>query len=326
MGRLLGGLMTMGAVGAAALGAGGCGSDSGGGADTAAKPPAAATTPAATTPAPAATPPASSGAAVPASDPVAKAAAVAAAQTGGVAVKMRGTIDAHGVKQALKGNGTVDRRDGRGMFTLATSINGHSIPIREVMDGRSIYVTSKLFANRLPGKKSWMRINLAKAAKTEGFDLSALGTNGPSQDPAQILAYLKGAGVSKKVGTEKVGGVATTHYRVTVDLKKARANSESKASKASIDQLLKTLGSDTTIPVEVWVDADHHVRRERVSYSATIRNVQTGLDFTTEFTDFGAPVKVDTPPAGDTVDGLALLKKSGALKAAAEQAQQQANG
>ncbi|MCW2985520.1 MAG: hypothetical protein JWR63_3090, partial [Conexibacter sp.] len=262
------------------------------------------------------------GAAVPASDPVAKAAALAATQTGGVTIKMRGTVAANGVQQQLSGGGTVDRRNGRGMFTLATKINGHSVPIREVMDGRSIYVTSKLFTNRLPGKRSWMRINLAQAAKTTGFDLSALGTNGPSQDPAQILAYLKGAGASKKLGTEKVGGVQTTHYGVTVDLKQARAKSGSKAAKAAIDQLIKTLGSDTTVPVEVWVDAQHRVRRERVSYDATIRNVQTGLDFTTDFTAFGVPVKVAKPAAGDTVDGLALLKKSGALAAAAKQQQQ----
>jgi hypothetical protein len=322
MGRLRNGLMTMGAVGVAAVGVAGCGSgdDDGGGPDTASTPAAAAPAPAATTPAPAAEAPA--GAAVPASDPVAKAAAVAARQTGGVQIEMRGLVAAGQIKQRLTGSGTIDSQKGRGMFTLATKINGHSIPIREVMDGRSIYLTSKLFANRLPGKKSWMKINLAEAAKTEGFDLSALGTNGPSQDPAQILAYLRGAGASKKVGTEQVAGVPTTHYKVMVDLKKARANSDSAAAKAAVDQLLKTLGGRTTIPIEVWVDAQDRVRRQRVSYTADIRKTQTDLDFTTDFVKFGVPVKVAQPPTSDTVDGLALLKKSGALEAAAQQAQQ----
>jgi hypothetical protein len=318
MGRLRNGLMTMGAVGVAAVGAAGCGSgdDDGGGQDTASTPAAAA----ATTPAPAAEAPA--GAAVPASDPVAKAAAVAAKQTGGVEIKMRGLVSAGQLKQQLTGSGTIDSQKGRGMFTLATKINGHSVPIREVMDGHSIYLTSKLFTNRLPGKKSWMKINLAEAAKTKGFDLSALGTNGPSQDPAQVLAYLKGAGAAEKVGTEEVAGVPTTHYKVVVDLKKARANSDSAAAKTAVDQLLKTLGTETTIPVEVWVDAQNRVRRQRVSYTADIRKTQTDLDFTTDFLKFGVPVKVDKPPTSDTVDGLALLKKTGALEAAAQQAQQ----
>jgi hypothetical protein len=319
MGLKRGGVLIIGTT-VAALAVAGCGGDDDdGGATTAAAPAAQSTTPApaATTEAPA---PATAGV----SDPVAQAAAAAAKATGGVTVKLRGTVKTGQVAQSLKGDGTVDRQNGRGMFKLSTEINGKDIPIREVMDGRSIYLTSELFTNRLPGKRSWMRIDLAEAAKTKGFDLSALGTNGPSQDPAQILAYLHGAGASKKVGTEKVGGVDTTHYRVTVDLKKARAKTDSKAAKASIDALLKTLGTETTVPVEVWVDAQDRVRRERVSYSAAIRGNKTDLDFTTDFTDFGAAVEVDTPPKADTVDGLALLKKSGALEAAAQQAQQQA--
>jgi hypothetical protein len=307
MGRFRGGLLTAGIV--AVVGAAGCGGgNDGGGADTVAKAPAA-TQPAATTPAT----PAPAGAVVPASDPVAKAAAAAAKQTGAVDVKMTGTIATGSTKAQLNGTGTVDRRSGRGEFTLTPG--GTKLSIHEVMDGRSVYITSRLFKHRLPGKRSWMRIDLKKAAKFAGFDPSALGTNGPSQDPTQVLAYLHGAGASKKLGTATIGGEQTTHYSVEVDLAKAKSRATSQAGKAAIDQLVKTLGGKTTIPAEVWIDGQGHIVRERVKYDATIKGAQSGMDFTTTFRDAAGPVKVKTPPASDTVDGLDLIAKSGATTA-----------
>jgi hypothetical protein len=326
MGRLSNGFLAAGLAGVTAVGAAGCGgSDGGGDAGTtaAAQAPAATqpatTTPAATTPAPAATTPAPApapaGTRVPASDPVAKAAGVSARLDGGVTVRLRGTVSANGANSSLTGKGTVDRRSGRGMFDLTTAVQGQNVPIREVMDGRSLYISSAIFAGQLPGKRSWMKIDLRKASKAEGLDLSAFGTNGPSQDPFQVLDYLGGAGPAKRVGTATVRGVATTHYKVTVDLAKAKAKAPSRAAKGSISQLAKALGSSkATLPVEVWLDAQHRVLRERVRYSATIGGRKSGLDFTTDFTAFGAKVKVDTPAASDTVDGLALLQKAAALK------------
>jgi hypothetical protein len=336
MGRSRSALLTAGLAGLAVMGAAGCGGgDDGGGAGTtaAAQAPApAATTPAATTPAPAATTPAattpakttpapatsapaSAGKAVPASDPVAQAAVLASKLHGGVAIQMRGTVSANGEASPITGKGTVDRRTGRGMFNLTTGVHGQAVPIREVMDGHALYITSAAFTGRLPGKKSWMRIDLSKAGKTEGFDLSSLGTNGPSQDPSQVLDYLAGAGASKKAGTATVHGVATTRYKVDVNLAKAKAKATSAASKRSLGELAKTVGgAKASLPVEVWLDAQHRVLRERVHYSATIGGITSALDFTTDFTDYGAPVKVNTPAASDTVDGLDLLSKANALK------------
>ena len=323
MGRLSNGFLAAGLAGVTAVGAAGCAGDDGGGAGTtaAAQAPAATqpatTTPAATTPAPAATTatPASAGTRVPASDPVAKAAAASARLDGGITVQLRGTVSSAGTHSPLTGKGTVDRHSGRGMFELTTSVQGQDVPIREVMDGRSLYISSALLAGQLPGKRSWMKIDLSKASKVAGVDLTAFGTNGPSQDPAQVLDYLGGAGPAKKVGTATVRGVPTTRYKVTVDLAKAKAKATSGTAKGSIAQLAKTLGSSkATFPADVWLDAQHRVLRERVRYSATIGGVKSDLDFTTDFTAFGAKVKVDTPAASDTVDGLALLQKAAALK------------
>jgi hypothetical protein len=242
--------------------------------------------------------------------PIARAAAVAANHEGGIAVAMRGTIQAKGVETTVTGKGSIDRRSQRGSFDTTTAIHGAKIAVRQVMDGDAVYLTSDAFKGRLPGGKSWMKIDLAEAAKTENFDLSAFGTNGPSQDPSQVLDYLAGAGKVQKAGTEKVRGTKATRYRVTVDLKRAKSRSTSKSAKAAIQQLLTTLDGTTKVPVDVWLDAKHRVLRERVKYTADINGEPNAMDFTTDFTGFGVSIEADPPSGQDTVDGLALLRKA----------------
>lgn len=287
---------------------------------------------AATTPAPAATTPAAPSAstttteapvpAAPAGDPVVRAVAALKDQKGGLGVSMSGRVQAKGVESKVTGKGRIDRAAHRGNFTVTTNIQGTDVAIKSVTDGHAVYLTSPIFDGRLPGKRSWMRIDLAQAAKEKGLDLSALGTNGPSQDPSQVLDYLSGAGPAKKVGTETVRGAKATHYRVTVDLRQAKAKSATSSSKLAVSQLIDTLDGATTFPVDVWIDGRDRIVRERVHYTAQLRGVENDLDFTTDFTGFGVAVKVDAPPRSDTVDGIALLKN--AQKVLKEQ--QQANG
>jgi hypothetical protein len=256
-------------------------------------------------------------------DPIGRAVAALGRQDGGVAVSMRGTIRSQGVNTTVSGDGRIDRRSHRGAFTVTTGLHGAKIAIKTVMDGHAVYLSSDAFAGRLPGGRSWMRIDLAKAARQKGFDLAALGTNGPSQDPSQVLEYLRGAGRAEKVGSETVRGARTTHYRVTVDLRKAKARSATSASKLAITQLMDTLDGKTKIPVEVWIDGRHRVVRERVRYTAQLQGAPNAMDFTTDFTRFGVAVDADAPARDDTVDGLALLRKAQAAQEEERQAAQQ---
>ncbi|HET6510533.1 MAG TPA: hypothetical protein VFG42_27300 [Baekduia sp.] len=271
--------------------------------------------PAATTEAPAAP------AATVSGDPIGRAVAALARQKGGLAVAMHGTIQSQGVDTKVSGTGSIDRRSHRGAFTVTTVLHGAKIAIKTVMDGHAVYLSSPAFAGRLQGGRSWMRIDLAKAARQKGFDLSSLGTNGPSQDPSQVLDYLRGAGPVKKLGTAKVRGTETTHYRVTVDLRRAKAKSSTSAAKLAITQLVSTLDGATKIPVEVWIDGQHRVLRERVRYTAQLQGAPNAMDYTTDFTGFDVAVKASAPKLDDTVDGLALLAKAQQAK----KEQQQAN-
>jgi hypothetical protein len=117
-----------------------------------------------------------------------------------------------------------------------------------------------------------------------------------------MLAYLRAtSGKIEKVGTEKIRGVETTHYRAKVDLDKVAAQappSLRKTYRASIQSLKQGLGTDT-IPVDVWVDGDNLVRR----LAEHLPVAQGGkIDFSVDFYDFGAPVSIAPPPASETLD------------------------
>jgi hypothetical protein len=306
---------------AATLAVAGCGDDKDAATTStpaAQTPPAAATTPAATTPAETPSTPAAGG-----QDPVALAVAATDRQDGGVAVALDGTVTSQGQELPLAGTGTIDRKAQRGSFTLKTSLGAQPFSIEEITDKQLLYIRSEVFAGKLPGGRSWMKIDLDAAAKERGIDLSALGTSGPAQSPTQGLDYLKGAGKAKKLGSEEVGGVATTHYRVTVNLDRAAKRSTQTSAKRAIDALSKSLGTRTSIPVDVWVDGENLVRRQRVDYVAMIDGEKTTFKLTTDYTDFGAAVKISPPADRETIDGVAVLKQAAKAKKEADAAKKQ---
>src|SRR2546423_7368097 len=76
-------------------------------------------------------------------------------------------------------------------------------------DALPLYMRSPLFADALPKGKTWLKLDLAKAAAAQGLDLSSLG----AQSPTQTLAQLGGLASVTEVGDEQIGGADTTHYR-----------------------------------------------------------------------------------------------------------------
>jgi hypothetical protein len=161
-----------------------------------------------------------------------------------------------------------------------------------------------MFKGKLPGGKTWLKLDLTSEAAKQGIDLDALGGSS-TQDPAAVLDYLKGAGTSREVGTETVNGTQTTRYHVDVDLRKAAAKSDDPDAKASVEKLIKVAGT-ATLPIDVWVDAKHLVRREKVVYDATVQGQKSSFDLTVDLTKFGVDVDAQAPSADDVVDFSAL--------------------
>jgi hypothetical protein len=216
----------------------------------------------------------------------------------------------------ITGLGTFDYNGGKGTLDLDLPIGtGQTAKIQSIIDGKTIYQKfPAALAARLPGKRPWLKYDVAKL-EASGQSASALGQ---SNDPAQALNFLNGAtGKVEDLGDESVRGEDTKHYRTTVDLNKAAAAAGAK--RTSIDNLIKQSAS-AQVPTDVWLDGDGRVRRIRYtvdvkpvpgSTAAGAAATNSKVLTTLELFEFGTKVTYTLPPKAQVTDATEVLGKNG---------------
>ena len=101
------------------------------------------------------------------------------------------------------------------------------------------------------------------------------------------------------MGHEDVRGTPTTHYEGTIDLSKAldglhSSNTNSAKLRSFLSKARAELGS-AEIPISVWIDAHHLVRRMEMSFSLAAAAQHTAVDLRLELFDFGVTPTVRAP-------------------------------
>jgi hypothetical protein len=228
-------------------------------------------------------------------DPVAKA-ATATTKDGSAHIAFTASSTANGVTVAMTGSGDFSTTDQQGQMNVQFRSQQSSGTIRELMKDSTIYMISPLFRASLPAGKAWMKVDLKKAGRGSGFDLSSFS----AATPNQTLTLLQKTGTVVRLGSETIDGVATTHYRATIDPDKLRQ-----------DKLLAKYDVSYR-PVDVFIDDADHVRRLHLAYAA---GGGGSSDMTMSFSRFGEPVGVELPDESAVWDATsvaaAALKTSG---------------
>jgi hypothetical protein len=236
------------------------------------------------------------------------------AKAGGYSLDLVSKLKVPGATRTFtfKGNGEFDPQHRRGRMSVDMSQLGQIAPgnpynfgtMQLVLDGLNIYMRIPILKQIQPTLKPWIKLNLEEAGRTQGLDFSSFLQLGQGGDPTQTLGYLKGAGDVKKVGSEKVRGVQTTHYRATIDLRKVanQAPASSRARvRASIRRLIQLTG-EKTIPTQVWIDGKGLVRRLAYTERLVIQGRRTKVSLKMDFYEFGTRVIANPPPASDVTD------------------------
>lgn len=247
-------------------------------------------------------------------DPVAQAATVSSGASG---YRMRFSMEisssAMATPMTATGGGTFEPRDHTGSLSLAMNfgndpgviqtLGSDVLTLHEVLKGTTIYAelpAALASAMQISGKR-WVAVNLAKLAGLPG--LSVLGSNPVSSDPGQMLQYLRAVSDSVVAeGHQVVDGVQTTHYRADLSLDRVAAALPS-SDQAVAQQALSALEQDVQtdeLPVDVWVDAHHLVRRIEMSIAPTLGGGET-LDevMTMDISDYGPQSPPSAPPADE---------------------------
>ena len=142
--------------------------------------------------------------------------------------------------------------------------------------------------------EKWMKIDL-KASEDSLFGMLAKAT-----DPQAMFKAMETPKKLELLGQEEVDGVATNHYRITMDPVQYMKAMGFPAEMSSF--LPKELVT------EMWVDADDLPRK----FAQTVETPAIGggkpTTSTTEgvYHDYGLDVDIEAPPASETTDAPAL--------------------
>jgi hypothetical protein len=235
---------------------------------------------------------------------------VAADRTAGAhtaKVHISASLTTNGVQHTiLRADGVVDFAAGESALHIVfplSEINGHpDLAFDDRVVAGSVEYISWPGVLDLPAGAQWVRITPDDAGT------AAANLQSERADPSAGLQFLRGVITEPQdAGTATVDGAATTRYHVKFDVLKVLERVPKKlltpSFRAQIDQVrsaLQTLGRDS-LDGDVWIDGSGRVRRFQYGFSASAGGESVRSLTTLDYSEFGAAVAIDEPPAGTVV-------------------------
>ena len=225
-------------------------------------------------------------------------------------LSIAGSVGEHSF--SFDGEGAMDEHGGEG--TMSMTIAGQQVD--EIFKNPYVYMRLPAEASALSAGKPWVRANLDTYSQ-------ALGAPDPFQQggaPTRMLSMLDHGGQVSELGSESVRGVSTTHYHALVDFAKyaASAPAGERATMQRYARTLERLTGSSSLPIDVWLDAQGRVRRFSIRIQVCTRAGTVSETVGMELFDFGAHPAVDVPAGSEFTD------LSGALASSASQTLAQA--
>jgi hypothetical protein len=221
----------------------------------------------------------------------------------------------------MRGSGAIDGTSARMSFKLGSMLGQMGLPssmgslaqlqhttIKEIALEQNgdyvIYMQLGFLSSQLPGGKQWIKLDVSKLGKAAGLDLGKL-MSGTQFQPSDLLGMLTSEGAKiQKLGPATVDGVATTHYRVTIDLAKALQ------SKGLTSPLLNSITAQMkTATSEVWIGKDGLVRRVKISYNVPHGAKPMRMAMTMSLYDYGAHLSIAAPPSSQVFDATSFAQQ-----------------
>jgi hypothetical protein len=219
----------------------------------------------------------------------------------------------------LHGSGAIDGKSAELSFNLGSMLGQMKLPSAELgkLDHASvkeialeqdgdyvIYVRLGSLSSQLPGGKQWIKLDLSQLGKAAGVDLGQL-LSGAQFQPSDLLGMLESEGAKvQRLGPATVDGVATTHYRVKIDLAKAL-----QAKGLTSPMLSGVAARMKTATAEVWIARDGLVHRVRSSYSVPQGDTPMRMAMTMDLYDYGAHVSIAAPPSDQVFDATSFAQQ-----------------
>ncbi|TQM00427.1 hypothetical protein FB559_6140 [Actinoallomurus bryophytorum] len=146
---------------------------------------------------------------------------------------------------------------------------------------------------RAIGDSAYLRTSAGSWHKVEGDQM----TGGITRDssPTAGLSFLNSVTRTTPIGAATIRGGQAQGYRAAVDLNKVAAGQRSPAEQQVFRSLIKETGS-STLSVDIWLDAQKRVAREKYSVTFPTGKTPTTTTSTLDLYDYGTKVSITPPP------------------------------
>ncbi|MFA1549195.1 LppX_LprAFG lipoprotein [Actinomadura chokoriensis] len=189
------------------------------------------------------------------------------------------------------------------------SVGGKSIGAMEQrLIGRNMYMKMPMLS-QLGGTasaKPWLKLSLDELGKQSGMNIDEMLQQSRQMDPVQNTKMLTASKDVREVGKETVDGVQTTHYTGTYRMEEAIAKLSPDMQEAYRKSLTKSGMQD--MHFDLWVDGQQLPRQMKMKSNQTSEGAMT---MTMKYHDFGKPVQIVEPPAGQVTDFREIMSKLG---------------
>lgn len=213
--------------------------------------------------------------------------AITAAGTGNASAKLHGTIQVR-LKPDLAASGTLD----------SASLHGSSLPggERAILLGDNFYAKVPPQFSQFTGGKPWVEFSVSRASQQSGVSLDSLIKRA---NPAQQTKIFTGSKDAKRVGSESIDGVQTTHYQGTVTPQEV-GQLDPKAQEA-FKRFYQSSGANK-VTFDLWVGNDS-LPRKLVTKVTALKGAGSS---TMIFSDYNKSFSVSAPPASEVTPGSQL--------------------
>ena len=176
-----------------------------------------------------------------------------------------------------------------GEIRMNLSLAGHTVPADEILTAGALYL--KLPSLGDVTGKPWIKMSDSGLKHGSGATIGQLLQGIENSDPLTQTSMLTASKDLRKVGTQVINGVPTTHYAGSYAIADALAKVPAKM-RALTGPALKSMGI-TRVHFNAWIDAQHQVRKMVTTEAGTGARITT----TVVITAINQPVSVSLPPA-----------------------------
>ena len=171
---------------------------------------------------------------------------------------------------------------------------------RAVYTGDVLYAKVPRLARFVAEGKPWVKIDVNQMAQRTGFDVQQLVDQVRKVNPAEQTKMLTGSDDARRVGSEEINGVETTHYAGSVTVQDALGQLDAQTREEVRRHL--PADADATMKFDLWTDGDNLPRK----LETNVRGDQGEAGkVTVLYSKYGESVSVNPPPA-DQVGTLSL--------------------